>query len=158
MEKVREKWKNCYPPGYDISREWWGLATLLGLGFFLSLGYFVRLGSAVNRLYVWVGNERVLAQGAVAEPFLSLTEGTGVLFLPLALFTLCMIPYHYLYYFHETKSIYLMRRLPRRELILSSCVRAPGFCLLAEGLFVAALYLFYFGIYLLAVPPQCRPV
>lgn len=157
MRRKREKLKKYYPPGYDIMREWWGLATFWGLGLCFGMQYFVRLYYAVNRLYIWRDDERVLIQGAVAEPFFSLAAGVGAAFLPLAIFTVLMIPYHYLYYFRETKSIYLMRRLPRRELILKSCVQAPVFCLGAEAVFVVLLHLLYFGIYLLSVPLPCRP-
>ncbi|MCM1026415.1 MAG: hypothetical protein NC432_08250 [Roseburia sp.] len=152
MRKIREVLGKYYPPGYDVTVEWWGIGLLWGMGFFFSLlQFFYRLARAERRTYKYRGGELVLAGGSLAEPFASLAEGIWMFFLPLAIFTVFMIFYHYLYYFRETKSIYLMRRLPRRELIWENCIQAPACCLAAEALSVGLTYLLYYGAYRLAL-------
>lgn len=152
MREVREAFKKFYPPGYDVTGEWWGIGLLWGIGFFFSiLQYFTRLARAERRTYESRGGEVVLAGGSVAEPFWSLAEGIWWFFLPLVIFTVSMILNHYLYYFRETKSIYLMRRLPHRELAWKNCIQAPVFCLGVEAVLLGLTYLLFYGAYCLAV-------
>ncbi len=157
--KLMERLRKWYPPGYEYGREWKGIAVMFGLGFGLSLNFFARLTRAEKELYQYVGEERVrmLRSGAVAAPFPELTGNMWVFFLPMLLFTVSMSVYHYIYYYRETKSIYLMRRLPRKSLVLKSCVRAPAASLLLEALLISLLYLLYFGVYLLVIPRAAWP-
>lgn len=152
MREAREVFKKFYPPGYDVTGEWWGIGLLWGIGFFFSIiQYFTRLARAERRTYEHRGGELVLTGGNVTEPFWSLAEGIWWFFLPLVIFTASMILNHYLYYFRETKSIYLMRRLPRRELVWENCIQAPAFCLGVEAVFLGLTYLLFYGAYRLAV-------
>lgn len=152
MKRGKEDFTKYYPPGYEAAGEWWGIGLLWGIGFiFSAVQYFTGLGRAERRSYEWWGDKLVLVEGAVTKPFWSLVEGIWAFFLPLAVFTVLMIFHHYLYYFRETKSIYLMRRLPRRKAIWESCAQAPVFCLGAEALSVGLTYLLYYGAYRLAV-------
>lgn len=152
MRKVRKIFEKYYPPGYDMTGEWWGIGLFLGFGFFFSmLEFFTRLARAELRIWKSMGNKLVLAEGSVREPFSSLAEGIWMFFLPLVIFTVLMMVYHYLYYFRETKSIYLMRRLPRGEWLWESCIQASVFCLGVEALFLGLVYLICYGAYRLAV-------
>lgn len=146
-----------FPPGYEYEKEQGSVLLLLGIGAGLSLQFFGELLSASEALYEYEQGVRVLKQGAAAVPFTKLIMGHWGLYIPLVLFLAAMMIYHYIYYYHETKSIYLMRRLPRRGVTLKSCVLGP---LLGLGMAAGALtllYLLYYVIYLLAIPGECLP-
>lgn len=148
----------CFPPGYDFRWERSVSALLLALPAFLSLQYFGKLREAEEILYYVDGaGDLVLRQDGIARPFLELTGGYGVLFLPYFLFLAVMTAYHYSYYLRDTKSIYLMRRLPCRSVLVKSCVQAP-LCGMAVGLAAGTtLCMLYYGIYLLVMPGECMP-
>lgn len=133
-------------------------ALFLALSAVLSLQYFGKLGEAVDALYyVDRVRGRTLRPEAVATPFLALAGGYAVAFLPYFLFLAVMVLRHYSYYYQDTKSIYLMRRLPGKRVLASSCFRAPLFGMAVGILAEAALGLIYYGIYLLAMPADCMP-
>ena len=81
----------------------------------------------------------------------------GGLFVPYFLFLAIMAAFHYAYYHRETKSIYLMRRLPRRSVLVASCVRAPLLGMAVGAAAEAVLGVIYYGIYLLVMPGVCAP-
>lgn len=149
--------ENFFPPGYEYRREQNSAILLLGIGAGLSLQFFRNLYYAAGTLYEYVDYQRVLREGAIAVSFGNLVTGHWGLYVPFVLFLVAMTVYHYFYYYRETKSIYLMRRLPRRSVILASCVKGPLLGLVAGAAALAVLYLLYYGIYLLAIPRECLP-
>lgn len=148
----------CFPPGYEeYEKERNAAGLLLGIGVLLSFQFFGNLYHAVNALYEYVGRRRVLKAGAVAASFGRLVTGHWGLYVPWVLFLAAMVLYHYFYYRRETKSIYLMRRLPKRGVLLKSCVEGPLLGLLTGAAALAVLYLLYYGLYLLVIPGECLP-
>ena len=160
VRRIREDlWKsgNYFPPGYEYEQERNSAGLLLGIGAGLSLSFFRNLYRAVKALYEYENHQWGLRENAVAASFGHLVTGHWGLYVPFVLFLVAMMIYHYFYYRRETKSIYLMRRLPRRGVLFKSCVKGP---LLGLGIGAAALtvlYLLYYGIYLLAIPKECLP-
>ncbi len=150
--------EKCYPPGYAYRGEMgiagilWGMAVGSGAVYFLQALY-----SAIEKLYHYVDYRRVLREGVRVVPFTELVEGYWALFVPVLVFLLVMPLYHYAYYCRESKSIYVMRRLPQRGVTLKSCVRGPVLC---AGLVLTSAVIFYFlyyGIYCLSVPGEAMP-
>lgn len=147
-----------YPPGYEWREELISAAALLGVAFLISWKYLFSLGRAVDALYRFEGAERVLKPDAVAEPFSALAGDSWQGFLLPVLFLAAMTVWHYVGYFRRTKSIYVMRRLPKRGALFLSCVEGPAVCAGLLALAAALLYGLYFGLYLFAVPVECRIV
>lgn len=159
--KLLYRWKNLgkyFPPGYEFEKERNSSVLVLALAAGYSVRFFRCLKDARATLYYVDGNgERALRPGCLAEPFVQVAWSCFAMFLPLYLFLAVMMAEHYLYYHRETKSIYLMRRLPKKGVLLKSCVQWP---ILAMGIATVAgilLLLVYYGIYLLAMPGECLP-
>lgn len=146
-----------FPPGYEYEWERNSAVLLLGIGVGLSFQFFERLYQAAEVLYEYTDRKRVLREDVMAASFGQLVTGHWGLYVPLVLFLAAMTIYHYIYYYRVTRSIYLMRRLPRRGVVFKSCVMGPllGFGMAAA--FVALLYLLYYGMYLLVIPGECLP-
>lgn len=154
--RARRNLGRWYPAGYEYKWELGLAAGLAGIGFCGSLRFFEELYREMQRLYCHVEGERSLRKGVIAASFTGLTDWYWFPWLPALVFLAAMPLYHCFYYHRDTKSIYVMRRLPHRGILFKSCVQGP---LLAAGavLGVAALlYLLYFGIYLLSVPGTMR--
>ena len=153
-KRLREP-EGFYPPGYEYKNERNSAVLLLAIGVVLSFQFFRNLYRAVGTLNAYrdYGMSRALGEGTLELPsFGRLVIGHWGLYVPFFLFLMAMILYHYFYYYHETRSIYLMRRLPERGVLIRSCVQGP---LLGMGLgagFLGVLYLLYYIIYLLAIP------
>ncbi|MDE7297766.1 MAG: hypothetical protein K2N94_02910 [Lachnospiraceae bacterium] len=157
MLKKRFSFEKYFPPGYEYSKERNTAGFLLGFGAVMSLHFFKNLLHAADRLYDHVQWRRVLRAGAVAPPFRQLVEDQWMLYIPLFLFLASMMLYHYFYYFHTTKSIYLMRRLPKRSVLFKSCVQGPLLYMGASAALLGVLYLSYYGAYRLVIPAECLP-
>ncbi len=153
-KRLREP-EGLYPPGYEYKKERNSAVLLLAIGVVLSFQFFGNLYHVVRALNAYrdYGMSRALGEGALELPsFGRLVTGHWGLYVPCFLFLTAMMIYHYFYYSHETRSIYLMRRLPERGVLIRSCVQGP---LLGMGLgaaFLGGLYLLYYIIYLLAIP------
>lgn len=155
MEAVKRKGLNLgrwYPTGYEYERELGWAAGLAGIGFCGSLHFFEGLYRETQRLYYHVEGERLLREGVIAASFTGLTDWYWFLWFPALAFLAVMPLYHCFYYHRDTKSIYVMRRLPRRGILFKSCVQGPLWSAGAVLGAAALLYLLYFGIYLLSVP------
>ena len=155
MEKRLER---LYPPGYEWREELISAAILAGLAFFISWQYLFRLDRMRRNFYVSNSmGERILRPDAAAESFAALVQGSFFgFFLPLA-FLAAMAIWHYVCYWRRTKSIYVMRRLPKRGVVFASCVTGPVLCAAVLTFFMTALWGVYLGMYWLAVPAECMP-
>ena len=147
-----------FPPGYEYGAEKNIAACLMVMGAGLSCQYFWKLYYMVQALY-YIDRKlgRTLRPEAVAAPFLPMVSEYAWLFAPAYLFLLLTAIYHYLYFFQNTKSIYLMRRLPGRGKLFRACVQAPLLGMAACAVMMVLLCLLYYVIYLLAVPKECLP-
>lgn len=161
MKRIKtwiEKLERLYPPGYSYR---WELALTAGLTLIavcISMHFLVRLDEAVSGLYYYdITAVRRLRPDAVMEPFHRIVQGSWRAFLLPALSQAAVTVSHYCYYYRDTRSIYLMRRLPQKGLVSRSCLAAPLLCLGLLALVMAVLWLFYLGCYFLAVPAQCLP-
>ena len=158
MMKMKKQFETGYPPGYDCRQEWLAAGFLFGIGVVLSFHFFEELYHAYNEL-IWIDMEsgRRILEGAVARPFMRLMEGRLEMFVPFFLLFGTMAIYHYFYYYHGAKSIYLMRRLPKRGTMIKSCIQGPLLCMGAGVAVMAVLYLLYYFVYLLVIPAECLP-
>lgn len=143
------------PPGHSLRTE--RNVLLYGLVFsaVISLNFFLRFSDALGWLYRGNGSSRTLVPGAVMPDFVVLLDRSLIGFFVLAA---CMAAFaidHYLYHRRESKSIYLMRRLPDRWELYRRCLTLP--LLAAAACLLAALLvlLLYLAIYLTVTPDVC---
>lgn len=147
-----------FPPGYEYRKEWCVAELLYVLVVILNLQFIGRLREALASLYyIDRTNGRTLRAGAVADSYFQVLGDCPGFLLPFYLFLIALIFLHYAYYLRETKSIYLMRRLPDRKVLWKSCLQAPlmGIGLGTAGILV--LYLIYYVVYLLMMPAESLP-
>lgn len=155
-----KRFKRFFPPGYEYKGElllagllWGGTA---GVSVFC---FALHLYVAVGKLYQnvsYTDYRRVLREGARVVAFAELVEWYWALWLPAILFLAAMPLYHY-YYYRDTRSIYVMRRLPRRGITFKSCVQGPALEMGIILVTAVCLHLLYYGIYCLGVPAECMP-
>ena len=145
-------------PGYDPDgSEKNTCRGLLAFSIFVSLIFFGRYSTARDKLYYenYETGEKFLWDGAVMTDFDQVLGWSLAGILVTAVICLSYIAARYSYLNKESKSIYLIRRLPARGEIFRRCAAVPllraALCLVwAFGLLVL-----YYLIYMIATPDQC---
>ena len=103
------------PPGAKFKRDlgllalWFALFVLLGS----FLIFVIRYENARSRLYEDVLGRRLLRSGAQIDPLAEILSGTFGLAVVYGILTFVNIAANYMTFYRESKSIYLMRRIPR---------------------------------------------
>lgn len=151
---VRQSW---FPPGYDGVREGKLVGAWLGVSVLYTCIFLLRYRNLYQALFMVEGGKRVLRPGAVMTEFAVLFQGAlNGFWVGFVLLGAVMV-WHYLYFYHGSKSIYLMRRLPKKRVLLKMCVAAP----LAEAfIFVLVMLfmrLFWHSFYMWVTPAPCLP-
>ena len=157
-EETKERLRGYLsPPGMSLSSEAGLFATGIGAAFVYNLTYLSRYLEAYNALFETDTHTRVrvLRDGAVMPPFYTLFDNAWAGFLLLAVLVFVFVPFHYSFYHRETKSIYVMKRLPNRYLLPTQCLSFSFLCAIISLLCAAAVLLVSFLIYWLATPDAC---
>ncbi len=155
--------EGIFPPGYEYRTELGLAGALWGTAAGVSaVGFAAKLYYAIDKLYQSVpmadgAYRRMLREGARVEAFAELMQWHWALWVPALVFLTALPWLHYSYYCRETRSIYVMRRLPQRGTVLRSCVLGPVLGIGIAIVTAAVLYALYYGIYCLGVPPECMP-
>ena len=152
-----EKLKKFYPPGYPVNAELAGISVLLGLALIYNIQFLFRLTRMLQTLVYMEGGERVLVPGAMAQSFTQLTDKCWAGFGAALVFLAIMAVERCFYYWSPTKSIYVMRRIPKHGVILASCVKGSVLWSVLLGLLALILFGLYLGLYWLLVPAECMP-
>lgn len=145
------------PPGYELKTElryilYISLASLL-----VSFGFFLRFREAYNLLFDFENGVKVLLPNAQVPDFETLSKDAFSLFRTLSPWLSFFIWYHYRYFKVETKSIYLMLRLPNRFEYHMRCWAIPLAFILLSYLAIALLKVVYFTYYLNMIPLSAWP-
>lgn len=147
------------PPGF----EWkpvvnWSVVGMAVCSLISTFGFLSRYGHGWRSLLVKYGvtdYKKVIAEGATLPAFSGMMESIMVPFVYLMVIILLLMILHYLYFYHESKSIYLMKRLPKRRELHRRSLALPlmliGTCVVT----VMLLTMIYFGLYHLFVPARC---
>ena len=143
------------PLGINVRSEWQGYVTGLAVAVVYSMIYLLRYFNARENLYEWTLKGRELIEGAVMPDFAELMDGTLLVFLAIALTMMGLAIYHYIYHRLDTKSYYVMRRLPSRWELHLRCLTLPMTGLLICGAAVLIVTLIYYWIYMGCTPEEC---
>jgi len=148
--------RRYHPPGMEIK----GFVQFFVTGFLLAGLYadlfFIGFGNALDNLYHYPKGEKTLIPDAVMKDFYELLDGAYMGYILLAVFSVMMIFFNYIYYFQNgSKSIYLMKRLPNAsELHKRSLVLPISMAVISIlGAFLCIVILFV--IYMIFTPSQC---
>ena len=155
-----EKLKNCTPPGIDFISQLKVVLIGLSIAIGWSVSYFAKYLSARSDLYEYSLKGMVLKEGAVMREFNLLLHDVVDSLTGFSIFYMVMIGlvlYYYLSYYQESKSIYLMRRLPDKWELHKRCVVLPFAALLTGVITELAIVMLYYGIYLMFTPKECLP-
>ena len=150
----------------DASCLWLAVVLIVGLlalwfALFVLLGSFlifvIRYENARSRLYEDVLGRRLLRSGAQIDPLAEILSGTFRLAVVYGILTFVNIAANYMTFYRESKSIYLMRRIPDRWELPRRCAAVPLIGLAAGLILTAILICLCNLIYFKATPPQCIP-
>lgn len=143
------------PLGVNVSSEWHGYVAGLVVAVCYSMIFLIRYFNARANLYEWTLKGEQLIEGAIMPDFAELMDGMLLVFAAIALTMAGLAVYHYIYHYQDTKSIYVMRRLPSRWELHRRCLTLPVVGLLLCGAAVMLLILLYFWIYMGCTPEEC---
>ena len=145
------------PPGYRYKNE-----LALSLAVFISgalnsiLGYFREYSAARRSLYIFMVADSILDESRVMPDFIHiLGDRLNILFILAALAFIIPSAIHYAYHHTGSKSIYLMRRLPKRSELHRRCLLIPLIYALVYVFVAAALLLIYYAVYIHRTPQAC---
>ena len=143
------------PLGINVRSEWLGYVAGLAVAALYSMIYLLRYFNARQNLYEWTLKGWQLRDGAIMPDFAALMEGMLLVFAAIALTMLGLAAYHYIYHRIDTKSYYVMRRLPSRWELHRRCLTLPVAGLLICGAAALMVILIYYWIYMGCTPEEC---
>lgn len=152
-----ERLKPFFPVGCRIQNEiFWASAGLFAAAFIAFATFGVRFSAAVSALYDELHPDRLIANAAVPS-FRQLFAGSLTGFYAfLAILPLWAL-FHYLLHFRESKSIYLMRRLPQKNEMIKRCLSAPAAAAIIALIAALLSMLLCFLAYCLLTPAPALP-
>lgn len=155
MKKI--DWNRLVPLGIDgaIVRD--RMALGLGAAGLFSLSFLGRFSRAVNDLYRYRGADRFLIEGAKIVPFPELVEGVFWAFGIMMLTMIAVAVGFYTYHSQGSKSLYTMKRLPKRRELWRRVLAMPLLGIAACMVSVLLLTGLYYVLYLLCTPVGCLP-
>lgn len=143
------------PCGFPAKMEQNILGGMLGSAIGLTLPLAVRIVNAKNDLYTHRGGKKFLMEGAVMVDFIDLVEYAFLGFFLAIILSLAFGIYHYAFHYQGSKSIYLMRRLPKASELHRRCWTVPVAAALIITAVMIATFLLYFGLYFIITPDGC---
>lgn len=144
------------PPGMELKEE----KTLFSVGMVLSvlfslLYYGNRYFDQLEKLYWGNGAQWTVIPGAVMPDFVEILGDALLGFLIVSALMVAATVMHYAYHYHESKSIYTMRRLPETLELHRRCLTLP-ICGLAISMAAAFLFLLaFYAVYMTMTPDIC---
>jgi len=146
------------PPGTDIRRELIYYAAFCFIFIFcFSLSFLFSYFSALNSLYMYDHGRRILIEGEKIQDINSLMRLRFAGYWEFAISCAIMAIVHYFSFINETKSIYVMKRLPDAKKLHVYCLTLPVLALLAGTILTALLMFAYAQIYFHVTPAECLP-
>ena len=144
------------PLGFRVQDEvkgFWG--GCVGATAFSLITFITKFNDELDKLYHRNGSNRTLSPGAIMPDFVEIFDRSHWGFLVVIIAALAFIGGHYAYHYQESKSIYLMRRLPNAFELHRRCLSLPAAGIVIALLAAFVLLLIYYAVYMLATPDQC---
>lgn len=143
------------PPGMGTTRiRWWTLGTIAFSAMF-SLVFLIEYFSELHELRREMENP--VYHGMTMTPFADLIVFPMILFRMAPVIPLLHILTQYAYFFQETKSIYLMKRLRSSKEMVIRCLVLPVAGMLLVMAAGCAVYWLYYWIYYTCTPEILLP-
>lgn len=156
--RFAELMPDVIPLGLDWRREVKALIWLWISCVLISFCYFIDLSQHINSLYGWDrinGQQVKVLRGTMMPDFYEVLDGNmDALFIG-AVLALLLAVYHYTYHYQGSRSIYLMRRLPKKYELLKRCLTVPVAASVVLLLTALLLVPVYYGLYMAFVPQEC---
>lgn len=155
---MRKKLEKLIPPGADPVQELCSCMVLLLLEFVISLTFLGTFNHQLNELYVYSQGKRIhLIPDAVMPSLNELMQRKLSGFLILLCGCMVLAAVHYISFYRESKSIYLMKRLKSASELHKRCLALPVLCIFCGIILMVILIAVYSFIYYSLTPAQCRP-
>lgn len=142
------------PPGYQFDNIWVAYWIGYTASVFISFTLLKNYAEQRSQLYVNYAG-KILKPGAVMPDFVDLVGISFMGFILLAAASMAVSYIFYRYFTSDTKSIYLMKRLPSKYELASRCLTVPA----AGALFSTGsgliLLILYFALYMATTPDEC---
>lgn len=155
-----EKMEKYTPPGIEFVRQLDFCLRCMLVALVWSCSFLLKYLNARGELFMRTMTGLVVREGVMMQDFWQLLhvdfdslDG----FLLFYMVMLGLMVYHYLYYYQDSKSIYLMRRLPDRWEMHRRNVVLPLAAIVIGFLTEMVVLLLYYGIYVICTPTQCMP-
>ena len=143
------------PMGARVDSQFVTFCVLAGFAMGYSLLYFLRFSNYLDWLYERRGAVKVLMEGVFMVDFIVVLEDALTWFWGAAVCCLLAIPFNYAHHYKDTKSIYTMRRLPKRWELHRRCLTLPVAGAVILLILSFLMLVLYFWHYMAVVPDVC---
>lgn len=144
------------PPGMNTDRLIGGYLSGLTMMLCFSFRFFGQYKTAYEELFQWpVGSKKVLRPGAVMLDFSEILGDSLQPFFLYCFLVMAVVLWNYLYYYQESKSIYVMKRLPNPVELHRRAWVLPLLAVAATLVFAFLVLILYFEFYMMFTPEQC---
>lgn len=152
---MRRKLADHFPLGTNIVQQCaWAAFGWIGSTVFSCGRFFFRFWSRLNSLTQWFGPEKNLK---MMPDFSEVISGTMAGFWIVICCAAALAVYNYYYHYNDSKSIYLMRRLPNAGELHRRCLTFPLLVILISLGIVFFLLCVYYKVYMTCTPAEYLP-
>lgn len=152
---MKNKISRFLPLGVDAHSFLVGFGVCLAASVLYSFLFLGRLANAYGELfYVDISGKHIF-EGALMPDFVELLKGTLSVFWLTGVAVMLSAVFLYATHFQGSKSIYLMRRLPKKNELFFRCVPLPVLAGMLIWLMAIVMLLLYFVLYLKVTPSEC---
>ncbi len=143
------------PVGIPIKKELTGIIIGICFAIIRSLSYFGSYYNYYNHLFEHYKDKKVLVEGRIMADFYVVIDGCFEGFYVVAFLLIALVIFHYAYHYIDSKSIYTMKRLPRKIELHIRCLTVPLISILICIILPLILLLVYYKHYMTVTPPEC---
>ncbi len=152
---MTNKIRKFIPVGIKSENEAWIFLSLISVGTARALLFFYNYKIQYNNLFEFVYGEKILRPTTRIADFYEIINGCFDGFIVAFFAFICLTIYHYAYHYKDSKSIYTMKRLPRRSELHIRCLTVPLAGIIFCLILASCLLLIFYNFYITKTPPEC---